>query len=121
MGDFKHKDIENLFKSWFIQDEKYKSWLLLKNESGWDDKKKAHCGCPECGGGFDYFAFYNGKIEFFEIKTNGYPTLSKKQKTFKDNMIKQGFLCWVVRENGPGFYIVPAEKYRPKKKWPYQS
>lgn len=112
------KDVGQLFIKWCMNSEKYKDWLILRNESGWDDKKKQHCGCPGKGG-FDYFAFHNGQTEFFEIKTNGYPTLSKHQKIFRDNMIKQGFKTWVVKEHGESFYIVPAEKYRPKAKWPY--
>lgn len=115
-----HSDVSQLFLKWARDDYKYTFWRILKNESGWDDKKKAHCGCPECGGGFDYFAFGPGGItEFFEIKTNAYPKLSKKQKIFRDNMIPLGFKCWIVRENDDSFYIIPAEKYRPYAKWPY--
>ena len=111
MADIYHKDVEEVLKRWFLEQSQYRGWYLLKNESGWDDKKKAHCGFPDTGGGSDYIALGFGQTEFFEVKTDAYPTLSAKQKIFARNMTNQGFKCWVFRQKGENVYLVPALSY----------
>ena len=114
-----HAEVSQLLIKWFTENPDYKGWFLLQNATGYGHDEHTHYGCPPCGGGFDYFAFGQGKAEFFEVKTENCPTLRKSQKIFRDNMIKAGCKTWVFREWKDSFYIVPAEKYRPKAKWPY--
>jgi hypothetical protein len=114
-----HSDLINRFILWFQKSSKYKSWLIFKNNTGFDREKKIHYGIPSIGG-FDLFAFGEGRAEFFEGKTISYPRLSKEQKTFRNQMIKKGFKCWIVKEcDEKGFNIIPAELYKPYCLWPY--
>lgn len=109
-----HGEVEEQLKRWFLEQPQYKGWYLLKNETGWDDKKKAHCGFPESGGGTDYIALGgDAETQFFEVKTDGYPTLSKKQKIFARNMTSKGFKCWVFRGHWGRCYLIPAGEYKP--------
>lgn len=116
-----HSEVIQKFLKWALSGA-YSGWFIFQNNSGYASEEKVHYGVPNSGGGFDLFGFGPGGVtEFFEVKTNGYPTLSKKQKVFRDNMTRQGFKCWVVREHHDGSYIVDANDYRPYKNWPYDS
>lgn len=117
-----HKEVEQLLIRWFCIQPQYKGWHIFENSTGYANEEHVHYGVPNTGGGADYFAFGpNAQTEFFEVKTIASPTLQKNQKEFRDKMIKLGFKCWVFKEweKWPGFYVVPAEDYRPFKGWPY--
>jgi hypothetical protein len=117
-----HSEVSQLLIKWFKVQPQYKGWHIFQNSSGYASEEKVRYGVPPTGGGFDYFAFgAPAKTEFYEVKTIGYPNLSKDQKGFRDKMVKIGFKCWVFKEweSWPGFYVVPAQDYRPFKKWPY--
>jgi len=116
-----HYEVCEQLKLWFRLQMQYKGWFLFQNNTGYASVEHVKYGMPSCGGGSDFLAFGCGQTEFFEVKTVKSPTLNKKQKTFIKNMVGQGFKCWVFKEmeQEPYFYIVPAEKYRPFKKWVY--
>jgi len=115
-----HSEITQLYIDWF--QNSYPEWFNFQNNTGYASFEHVKYGIPNTGGGFDFICFGpDAKTMFFEIKTIGYPTLKKNQKNFRDQMIKKGFKCWVFKElkESPGFYVIPAQDYRPFAKWPY--
>lgn len=115
-----HSEVSQIFLIWFQNN--YPGDYAFQNNTGYASVEHVKYGIPTSGGGFDFICF-GGDAEtmFFEIKTIKYPTLSKKQKHFRDQMIKKGFKCWVFKEllESPGYYVIPAQDYRPIAKWPY--
>lgn len=106
-----HSEVSEIFKRWFIEQPQYKGWYLFPNPTGFASVEKVRYGMPTEGGGADWFSFGNGTAQFFEIKTDEYPYLSKKQKIFARNMTNQCFKCWVFRQKGDQFYLVDAVAY----------
>jgi hypothetical protein len=111
-----HGEVSEQLKLWFKANKP--GWYLFQNSTGYASAEHVHYGVPHTGGGADYFAFGPGGVtEFYEVKTNGKPTLQKNQKAFVAKMEKQGFKCFVYKEGYPE--PVRAQEYRPYKKWPY--
>lgn len=109
-----HSEVSECLKKWFIAE--YPGEFLFQNSSGHASQEHVKYGLPNTGGGFDYIsAQTGGVVQFFEVKTDGYPTLSKKQKIFARNMTSKGFKCWVFRGCGDQCYLIPAEQYKPSK------
>lgn len=107
-----HSDASQALLEWFIVE--YPGWYIFQNNTGFASMERVKYGIPNTGGGFDYLCIGDdAKIMWVEVKTDGYPTLSVKQKRFAKKMTAKKVPCYVWRMRDAIHEFVDWEEYKP--------